>query len=403
MRDITIYGAPWCPDCRRVKRLLGELRLDYEWVDIDVDPDAEAYVRRRSSGKLVMPMVDLGGGVVLGAPTSAELAERLGVEPPTERRFFDLLVVGAGPAGLSAALAAVREGMRCLVIDQGEPGGQAAGTPHLFGALGFAEGAGGGEVRESLLTQAHRYGVRILSGVALSRLERIGGYLVATTEPEEEIVARSVILATGVRYGRLGIPGEEELRGAGVHTCASCEGPFYRKAEEVLVVGGGDLAGQEALLLSQFAGRVRMVDTSAQFRASPVMVERLRQHPKIELYPSTELVDLLMGEDGRLSGAVVRDVTTGYQFNFSPAAVFIYAGMSPNTEMLDGTLELDEAGFILTDHSLQSSLPGVFVAGDVRTGSTKQLAPAIGDGAAVVVMVRQYLEGLGDLATRASA
>lgn len=403
MDEITLYGAPWCPDCRRVKRLLGEMRANYEWIDIEMDPDAEAYVRRRNSGKLVLPLVVVGQTEVLTEPTAAELAECLGVEAPTQRRFFDVLVVGAGPAGLTAALAVVREGMRCLVIEAAEPGGQAGSTPYLFGSTGFPEGAGGDEVRDSLLAQAHRYGVRILSGTALSDLQRIDGYLVATTEPGEEIVARAVILATGVRYAELGIPGEDELRGAGVHGCASCEGPFYRKSEELLVVGGGDLAGQEALFLTQFAQKVRVVDPAPQFSASAVMIDRLRQHPKIELYTSTEVVDLQIGEDGSLAGAVVRDRTTGYVFNFSPAAVFVYAGMRPNTEVFEGALELDEAGFILTDHTLQSSMAGVFVAGDVRTGSTKQLGSAISDGSAVVLMVRQYLEGLGDLATRASA
>lgn len=402
MNEITFYGAPWCPDCRRIKRLLGEMRVNYEWIDVEMDAGAEAYVRRCAGGKLVLPVVVVDGDA-LTAPSAAELAERLGVEAPTERRFFDLLVVGAGPAGLTAALAAVREGMRCLVIDRGEPGGQAASTPSLFGSTGFAEGTGGDEVRDSLLAQAHRYGVRILSGAALSDLQRIDGYLVATTEPGEEIVARAVIVATGVRYAELGVPGEEELRGAGVHGCASCEGPFYRKAEELLVVGGGDLAGQEALFLTQFAAKVRVAEPAAQLSASPIMIDRLRQHPKIELYLSTEVTDLLIGEDGKLAGAVVRDRTTGYVFNFAPAAVFVYAGMSPNTEVFAGALELDEAGFILTDHTLQSSMAGVFVAGDVRTGSTKQLGSAIADGSAVVLMVRQYLEGLGDLATRASA
>jgi thioredoxin reductase (NADPH) len=403
MNEITFYGASWCPDCRRVKRLLGEMRADYEWIDIEMDPAAEAYVRRRSAGKLILPLLVVGGTDVLTAPTAAELAECLGVEAPRQRRFFDVLVVGAGPAGLTAALAAVREGMRCLVIEGAEPGGQAGSTPYLFGSTGFPEGAGGDEVRDSLLAQAHRYGVRILSGAALTELQRIDGYLVATTEPGEEIVARAVVVATGVRYAELGVPGEVELRGAGVHGCASCEGPFYRKSEELLVVGGGDLAGQEALFLTQFAGKVRILESAPQFSASPVMIDRLRQHPRIELYTSTEVVDLPIGEDGKLAGAVVRDRTTGYVFNFSPAAVFVYAGMSPNTEVFEGVLELDEAGFILTDHTLQSSMAGVFVAGDVRTGSTKQLGSAISDGSAVVLMVRQYLEGLGDLATRASA
>jgi thioredoxin reductase (NADPH) len=401
-QEVVVYGASWCPDTRRCKRLLGEARIDYEWADIDQEPGAANFVRRCSGGKLVIPVIVIGDGPALMAPATAELAARLGLDPPTARRFFDLVVVGAGPAGLTAALYALREGIHCVVIERGSPGGQAAMTPHLHGCPGFPEGVSGTEVEETLVEQAQRYGVRMVPA-ALRELRRIDGYLLAVTDDGEEFAASSILIATGVEHGRLGVPGEEELRGAGVHFCASCDGPFYRKTEELLVVGGGDLAVQEALFLTQFAQKVRVLESTSDLTAAPLLQEKLRRHPRVELYTSTEIVELSVGEDGKLAAAVVRDRTTGYTFAFNPSAVFVYAGMTPNTEPLKGMADLDDAGFVLTDRALQSSIPGVFAAGDVRAGSTKRLASAIGEGAAAVTMVRQHLERLGDLAVRPSA
>lgn len=402
MADVTVYGAPWCPDTRRSKRLLGEARIDYAWVDVTEDDAAEAYLRRRTDGKLVLPTIELGDGSLLPGPSAAELAAKLGIEVPQGRRFFDLIIVGAGVAGLTAALYAVREGIRCLVIERGEPGGQAAAAPAVRGAPGFVDGTSGAEVGASLVAQAHRYGVRMLLDAGLAELSRQGDYLVAVTDNDEEFVARSVIIATGVVYGELGVPGERELTGAGLHRCASAEGPFYRKAEEILVVGGGDLALEEALFLTQFCGKVQVLVATAAPKAAPVLLEKLRRHPKIEVHTSTEIVELTVGDDSTIAAVVARDRTTGYSFAFNPAAVFVYAGMAPNTATLTGLMELDEAGFILTDGAMQSSMPGVFAAGDVRAGATRQLGSAIGDGAAAVMMVRRYLEDVGDLAGRAS-
>jgi thioredoxin reductase (NADPH) len=316
--------------------------------------------------------------------------------------MYDLVIVGGGPAGLSAGLQAIREGISCLLVEGAAPGGQAAETPRLMGAPGFADGTGGAQVRDSLVGQAQRYGLRILRGVALDELRRIDGYVVAATSDDEEYIARTALVATGAAWGSLGVPGEEEFRGDGVHFCASCDGPFYRKAEELLVVGAGDLGAQEALLLTQYAAKVRVLEYGPEIKASPLLQEKLRRHPKIEFYTSTELVELLAGPNGKLAEAVVKDRTTGYVFSFNPAAVFVYAGLRPNTGPLKGTIDLDPAGFIVTDRGLETSIPGVFAAGDVRSGSTKQLGAAVGEGAAAVLMIRQHLEALGDLAPRAS-
>ena len=403
MAEITVYGAPWCPETRRCKRFLGEARIDFEWVDVELEPGAAAFVRRQADGKLITPVVVIDGTRVLIGPAPSDLAVELDIDLPSSRRFFDLIIVGAGPAGVTAALYGVREGIHCLVIEQEEaPGrtGQAAFTAHLLGYPGYPEGATGAEVQEALAAQAHRYGLRMLRGKALSELRRVGSYLLAVTDDGEEFWARSVLLTTGATYDRLNVPGEEELMGTSIHFCASCDGPFYRKAEELLVVGAGDLAAQEALFLTQFAGKVRVLEFNSKIQAPPMLQEKLRWHPKIEFYTSTEVVEFLVGEDGKLAEAVVRDRTTGYTFSFNPAAAFVYARIAANTGMVKGSIDLDEAGFVLTDRRLQTSMPGVFAAGDVRAGSTRQLGAAIGEGAAAILMVRQYLEEAGELAPR---
>ena len=400
--DLALYGAPWDPDTRRCKRILGEARVEYEWVDVDGDPEAEAHVRRRNEGRLPMPFAELADGTVLVAPTPAELAARLGIEGAGGRHSFDLIIAGAGPTGLTAALYAVREGISCLVLERAEPGGQAASVPHVQGCPGFSDGTPGEEVEASIVAQAHRYGVRILRGDGLAELARVGSYLVAVTDAGEEYTARAVLVATGATYGELNVPGEEELLGAGVHRCASCEGPYYRKSEELLVVGNGDLALQEALYLTQFAGKVRVLMATASPAAAPALLDRTRRHPKLELHPNTEVVELVVGPEGGLASVQARDVTTGFAFAFTPAAVFVYAGMDPHTDGFLSDLELDGDGFVLTDGALETSVPGVFAAGDVRAGATPQLAAALAEGATSAVLIRRYLEQTGDLAGRPS-
>jgi thioredoxin reductase (NADPH) len=169
-----------------------------------------------------------------------------------------------------------------------------------------------------------------------------------------------------------------------------------------MVVGAGDLGVQEALFLTQFVGKVRVLESNSQIQASPLLQEKLRRHPKIAFYTSTEVVELVTGEDGKLAEAVVRDRTTGYVFSFNPAAVFVYAGSSANSDVFKGSVDLDEAGFVITDGNFETSMPGVFAAGDVRAGSTKQLGSALGEGVAAVMMIRQYLQELGDLPVRPS-
>lgn len=399
--EIKVYGAPWCPDCRRSKQFLGEQRIPYDWIDIDQQPEAAALVREKNDGKQIIPTIVFPDGSFLAEPSNSELAQRLGLKLTATRSFFDLLIIGGGPAGLTAAIYAAREGIDSLVIERSALGGQAGVTERIENYPGFPEGVGGAELAERIIAQGHRYEVEMLSAVTVKDVRRaMETYLLVETDQGDEYCGKAAIIATGSSYRRLGVPGEDELIGAGIHFCATCDGPFYRGAEELMVIGGGNSGAEEGLFLTQFTDRVRLLEFMPELKASSILQEKVRRHPKFQIHTNTEVVEFRRGKGGKLGGVVTRDRETGEIAEFAPAAAFIFVGLDPNTGFLKGTVELDEWGFIVTDTTFQTSIPGVFAAGDVRAGSTKQLTSATGEGATALLMVRQYLQKLGDVPSK---
>jgi thioredoxin reductase (NADPH) len=215
----------------------------------------------------------------------------------------------------------------------------------------------------------------------------------------QELASHAAILAPGSSYRRLGVPGEEDLIGAGVHFCATCDGPFYKGADELMVIGGGNSALEEGLFLTQFAKRVRVLQLGPQLSASKLLQDKVRNHPQFSIHTNTELLEL-KGE-GRLESVVARDAATGEEHTWTPAAVFVFIGLDPNTEFLKDTVGLDKRGFIETDAMFQTSVPGVFAAGDARAGSTKQLGSAVGEGIAALLVARRFLQDRDHLPARA--
>ncbi|HXG35740.1 MAG TPA: FAD-dependent oxidoreductase, partial [Dehalococcoidia bacterium] len=227
MADIKVYGAPWCPDCRRAKQFLGEQRIAYDWIDIDQDKQAAALVREHNNGKQIIPTIFFPDGSLLVEPSNDELATKLGLRLKAERTFYDLLIIGGGPAGLTAAMYAAREGIDALIIEKSALGGQAGITERIDNYPGFPEGIKGAELIERIIQQANRYGVESLTAVAVSGITRQDRYVTVTTEGGDEYCGKAAIIATGSRYRRLNVPGEEDYIGAGIHFCATCDGPFY--------------------------------------------------------------------------------------------------------------------------------------------------------------------------------
>jgi thioredoxin reductase (NADPH) len=224
-----------------------------------------------------------------------------------------------------------------------------------------------------------------------------GEDLAVVTDQEHEYGAHTVLLATGSTYRRLGVPGEDELIGAGVHFCATCDGPFYRGAEELMVIGGGNSGLEEGLFLSQFAKRVRILEHNPELKASQLLQDKIRSHEQFSVHTNTRVTEL-RARGNKLGAVIAKDRGTGEEYEFNPAAAFVFIGLRPNTAFLGGAVELDGAGFVRTDDSLQTSVAGVFAAGDVRAGSTKQLGAAVGEGVAALLQIRQYLQKHSHLA-----
>ncbi|MGB8646278.1 MAG: FAD-dependent oxidoreductase, partial [Anaerolineae bacterium] len=365
--NLTVYGASWCSDCKRAKMFLGEQRVHYNWVDVEQNADGLAFVENANHGKRIIPTIVFDDGSLLIEPSNAELAAKLGLQTQASMQYYDLIVIGGGPAGLTTALYGAREGLAVLVIEKSGLGGQAGVTEWLDNFPGFPDGIGGSDFADRLVRQARRFGVELLQAqeVTSFRTEEESHYV--TTTDGNEYGARAILIATGSRYRRLGVPGEEELIGAGVHFCATCDGPFY-KGKELAVVGGGNSAGEESLFLAQFASHVTILVRGREMTASKIVVDKVTENPKISVRYNTSIAEL-HGE-GKLKGITVSDGQTGQTELIHPAGLFVFIGLTPNTAFLPTTIERDPYGFIKTSPMLETSVPGVFAAGDARLGST---------------------------------
>ena len=390
MDQIIVYGAPWCPDCRRSKAFLQEQRIPFTWIDIDADADGLRFVEDLQGGGRTIPTIVFPDGTHLLEPSDVDLAEKLGLQLRAGRMIYDVLILGGGPAGLSAAIYAAREGLDALVIERGALGGQAGTTDRIDNYPGFPEGIGGADLADRLVAHARRYGVELLSAVEVSDIRRETDCVMVTTTTGDMYGADAVIVATGSQYRRLGVPGEAGLIGLGVHYCATCDGPFYRGAKELVVIGGGNSALEEALFLATIADKVTIL-TRGELRASDLVQGSVRSNPKIEIHTQVDILDFER-RDGRLSAVLTRNRETGQERRFEPEAAFVFVGLDPNTRFLRGIVDLDARGFIVAPDGYATSLDGVFAAGDVRSGATKQVGSATGEGIAALLSVRRALE-----------
>jgi thioredoxin reductase (NADPH) len=388
--QILVYSTVWCPDCRRAKQFFGEQRVPYVNIDIEKDPAAMAYVEKVNNGMRIIPTIVFPDGDILVEPANADLARKLGLKTQAQRQFYDAIIIGGGPAGLTAALYLAREGHDVLVIEKAGLGGQAGMTQILDNFPGFDQGISGAEFGDRLGRQARRFGVEILQANEVLDVFQQGPYLCATTRDGVEYGAKAILLATGARYRRLNIPGEAELIGVNVHFCATCDGAFY-KGKKVLVIGGGNSGFEEGLFLTRFASQVDILEFEPQVRASQILQYKVAEQPNMTV-TTNHAVKAFKMTDQRLASVVVQDRATGDLKEWHYDGVFVFIGLSPNSDLVKDKLETDPLGFVTTSENLMTSLPGLFAAGDVRRGSTKQAASAAGEGATVALMMREYLK-----------
>ncbi len=407
--DIVVYGAFWCPDCRRSKQFLGEHQIPYQWVNIEEDADAEQRVIAMNDGRRIIPTIVFADGSRLVEPSNAELAAKLGLKTTATRQHYPVIVVGGGPAGLTAALYLAREGVDILIIERAAFGGQAATTEKLDNLPGFPDGVDGFDFAQRLRAQAERFGVELLQAQDVATIHRQDNYHRVETAAGDEYNAQAVLIATGSRYRRLNVAGENDYLGAGVHFCATCDGPFYRN-REVAVIGGGNSAAEESLLLTKFADRVTILVRGPELTASQVVQESVLTNGQIEVKWNTEVQEFL-GARAQLNGLRLWNSQAEAESHMSVDGAFVFIGLQPNTGFLEGTgVRLNRWGFIETGHSLthesderpplfvdrdpaalESSVPGLFAAGDARADSTKQVASAAGEGATAALLIRDYL------------
>lgn len=309
----------------------------------------------------------------------------------TNVTVHDVVMVGAGPAALAAAVYTTREDIETMLLERGVVGGMSAITDWIDNYPGFPKGIAGLEFAENLRQQAERFGAHIELG-EVTKIVDEGKYKKLETTGGD-VYAKAVLIATGSDYKKIDVPGEMQYYARGVHYCATCDGAFYRD-KRLVVVGGGNSAAQESIFLTRFASHIDMLVRSDKMRASEVLQRELAEKyaNKITVHYNTT-TDEIVGQDNKVTGVVGTDKTTGQKVHFDCDGVFVFVGLKPNTEFLRSTnIELDEYGFVKSDDKLQTSMPGVFVAGDVRAGATMQIAAAAGEGAVAALRIREYLD-----------
>ena len=389
--NIKLYGTNWCSDCKRSKKFLGEQRIRYDYINIEEDEDGQAFVKKVQNGGLTIPTIVFDDGSLLIEPSNAELAAKLGLETKAKRQFYDLIIVGGGPTALTTAIYAARDGFDVLVIERSSLGGQAGITERLDNYPGFPKGVTGAEFAERIIEQAKRFGVELLSAQNVVRIANDERDHVVYTDSGQEYCGNAVLIATGSTYKRLGVAGEDDYIGAGIHFCATCDGPFY-KGREVAVIGGGNSAVEEAAFLTRFCEKVTILVRGSELTASKVAADKALNSPQIKLRFNTEVVEF-KGEKHHLTTVLVKNRKTGETAELQVPGVFVFIGLSPNSQPFRDIAKVDAQGFIMTGMDFQTSTEGIFAAGDVRADSTKQLVSAAGEGAAAAIAIREHLRG----------
>jgi thioredoxin reductase (NADPH) len=407
---IRVAGTLWSASSHNIKDFLARSQIPYQFLDIERDADARALVEQTNEATHKLPVVFFPDGSTLVEPTLTELAEKVGLQTEATEPFYDLIVVGAGPAGLAAAVYGASEGVHTLLIDQETPGGQAGTSSRIENYLGFPKGLSGADLARRATAQATRLGAEILSAQGVAGISLRDPYRIVTLANGTELACRAVVIASGVSVRELDVPGIAAVTGAGVYYGAALSEAANYKGKHVYVVGGANSAGQGAIFLSRYAEQVTMLVRSSLAKSmSSYLIEQIEGRDNIDVQLGTEVVEV-HGDD-RLEAITISDRETGKTRKEATPAMFAFIGASPHTKMLGNLVEMSNAGFILTGPDMfvdgkrpagwklkrepflmETSVPGIFAAGDVRHGVVRRVASAVGQGSTAISFVHEYLK-----------
>jgi thioredoxin reductase (NADPH) len=394
---VRIIGSRFSADTRRLRELAARNRLPHRWMDLEEDPQAETLLRQIGIRPDETPVV-IWRDLVLRNPSNSDLARALGQPlPVSDVTLFDLLVIGGGPAGLAASVYGASEGLSTLMLEGVAPGGQAGSSSRIENYLGFPSGISGAELAERALLQAEKFGanVTVPAEAAAFEVEGEGRYAIEVDDGSR-VAGRAVVIATGSRYRKLQVAGLEDFEGTSVFYAATVVEAMFCVDDPVIVVGGGNSGGQATIFLADHAARVTLVVREDELteNMSRYLADRIERAPSVDVRLHTELRELVGGH--RLEGAVVEDTHTGERAKLPALALFVFIGAAPHSAWLGDQVELDDGGYVRTGRDgsllLETNLPGVFAAGDVRSGSIKRVASAVGEGAMAVRLVHERLK-----------
>lgn len=401
-----IVGSRFSPDTHRLRDFAARNRLPHRWIDLEADADAETLLRELGVGPSDTPVVIWRGRHVLRNPSNEELAALIGLRTHLDGGGCDLVVIGAGPAGLAAAVYGASEGLSTVVLDAVATGGQAGTSTRIENYLGFPAGISGAELAERAVIQATKFGARLTVPAEAVGMEAVGGRYRIRMSDGGTVLAASVVVATGARYRRPSIPRLREFEATSVHYAATEFEARLCRMDPVAVIGGGNSAGQASIFLAEHAASVRLLVRGPDLHdnMSRYLADRIERADRIEVMTRTEVTELIGGPV--LNAVVVIDRRTGRRRELPARALFVFVGAQPCTDWLAGQVQLDEHGFVRTGSDavgqssalgvpLETTLPGVFAAGDVRSGSVKRVASAVGEGAMAVRLVHDHLAGRG--------